>query len=133
MTYATDHGISPLKGLSPAERAVKYILDVLLRYPELAWYLGPGTEMLRQLCEAEAHRLGVAPEQFEEDYCMQLAPANPTDGYICPDCGYMDSSGWVCRVCGCTDERACPGGCCWVEKNLCSACAEKTRQQEKKL
>lgn len=29
----------------------------------------------------------------------------------------------VCRSCGCTDERACPGGCSWVEEDLCSACA----------
>jgi len=29
-----------------------------------------------------------------------------------------------CRVCGCTDIQACPGGCYWVEDNLCSACAE---------
>lgn len=28
-----------------------------------------------------------------------------------------------CRVCGCTDDRACPGGCYWVETDLCSACA----------
>jgi len=30
-----------------------------------------------------------------------------------------------CRVCGCTNERACPGGCHWVEFDLCSQCAEK--------
>lgn len=29
-----------------------------------------------------------------------------------------------CRVCGCTDDRACPGGCHWVEDDLCSACVE---------
>jgi hypothetical protein len=29
-----------------------------------------------------------------------------------------------CRVCGCTENRACPGGCFWVEDDLCSACAE---------
>jgi hypothetical protein len=29
----------------------------------------------------------------------------------------------ACRVCGCTDERACAGGCYWVEADLCSACA----------
>lgn len=28
----------------------------------------------------------------------------------------------TCRVCGCTDERACPGGCWWVEADLCSTC-----------
>ena len=29
----------------------------------------------------------------------------------------------TCRVCGCTDERACPGGCYWVAEDLCSVCA----------
>lgn len=28
----------------------------------------------------------------------------------------------ACRVCGCTELNACPGGCCWVEEDLCSAC-----------
>jgi hypothetical protein len=28
-----------------------------------------------------------------------------------------------CRVCGCTWEHACPGGCYWVEPDLCSQCA----------
>lgn len=27
-----------------------------------------------------------------------------------------------CRACGCTDDRACLGGCWWVEPDLCSAC-----------
>lgn len=29
----------------------------------------------------------------------------------------------TCRICGCTDDHACPGGCYWVEPNLCSACS----------
>lgn len=29
----------------------------------------------------------------------------------------------VCRICGCTQENACPGGCYWVEPDLCSGCA----------
>ena len=29
-----------------------------------------------------------------------------------------------CRECGCSDFRACPGGCWWVEPDLCSACDE---------
>ncbi len=29
----------------------------------------------------------------------------------------------VCRVCGCTWVKACPGGCYWVEDDLCSTCA----------
>lgn len=28
----------------------------------------------------------------------------------------------ICKKCGCTDERACPGGCHWVAPNLCSRC-----------
>ena len=27
-----------------------------------------------------------------------------------------------CRVCGCTETTACPGGCHWVEADLCSSC-----------
>lgn len=33
----------------------------------------------------------------------------------------------VCRVCGCTQENACPGGCWWVEDDLCSSCCEKLK------
>jgi len=32
------------------------------------------------------------------------------------------TTGWECEHCGCTNERACPGGCSWVDVNLCSAC-----------
>ncbi len=28
----------------------------------------------------------------------------------------------ACRQCGCTDDRACAGGCSWVDLDLCSAC-----------
>lgn len=28
----------------------------------------------------------------------------------------------ICRVCGCTEDKACPGGCSWVEPDLCSEC-----------
>lgn len=30
-----------------------------------------------------------------------------------------------CRICGCTNQRACEGGCHWIEPDLCSACAGK--------
>jgi hypothetical protein len=29
----------------------------------------------------------------------------------------------ACRCCGCTDAQACPGGCSWVDPDLCSQCA----------
>jgi hypothetical protein len=34
-----------------------------------------------------------------------------------------------CRICGCTDTRACPGGCFWVEPDLCSSCASPSAWQ----
>jgi len=37
----------------------------------------------------------------------------------------------TCRVCGCTQERACPGGCYWVEPNLCSVCADNKEPLER--
>jgi len=27
-----------------------------------------------------------------------------------------------CSNCGCTNNKSCPQGCCWTEKNLCCAC-----------
>ena len=28
----------------------------------------------------------------------------------------------ICRICGCTTQNPCPGGCQWVERDLCSRC-----------
>lgn len=28
-----------------------------------------------------------------------------------------------CRICGCTNDRGCPGGCSWIEDDLCDRCA----------
>lgn len=33
----------------------------------------------------------------------------------------------ACRVCGCTETRACRGGCHWIGKDLCSACGRDPR------
>ena len=33
--------------------------------------------------------------------------------------------GMKCKYCGCDDYHACPGGCFWVEEELCSRCAEE--------
>lgn len=32
----------------------------------------------------------------------------------------------TCRLCGCSDDRACEGGCSWVSADLCSRCAGPT-------
>jgi hypothetical protein len=37
----------------------------------------------------------------------------------------------ICRVCGCSEQDACVGargiGCHWVERDLCSSCADRAR------
>lgn len=35
--------------------------------------------------------------------------------FTCPSCGTR-----VCVMCGCTDERACAGGCRWIAPGICS-------------
>jgi hypothetical protein len=50
------------------------------------------------------------------------AAAAPT---IRPGGKFVFTPRGMCRVCGCTDERACPGGCIWAEPNLCSRCARR--------
>lgn len=35
----------------------------------------------------------------------------------------VELSDLFCRACGCTEERACPGGCAWAAPFLCTRCA----------
>lgn len=37
-----------------------------------------------------------------------------------------------CRACGCTDDAACPGGCEWVEMDLCSRCDRERKEQARR-
>lgn len=30
-----------------------------------------------------------------------------------------------CRICGCSDSKPCPGGCYWIEPDLCNKCEGK--------
>lgn len=34
----------------------------------------------------------------------------------------LDMSERRCRVCGCTEYKACEGGCCWMGWDVCSRC-----------
>ncbi len=36
----------------------------------------------------------------------------------------------TCRSCGCDDFRSCPGGCYWVQQDLCSRCADEEGMEE---
>lgn len=42
------------------------------------------------------------------------------------------TAGLACKFCGCTDDRACPGGCFWISHDppVCSACEAHLFSQE---
>jgi hypothetical protein len=39
------------------------------------------------------------------------------------------SDGWTCIGCGCTNERACAGGCYWVDQDKCSGCFDDSGER----
>ena len=52
-------------------------------------------------------------------------PLAPWCALDCPMCwvdDFFEDVDDVCRGCGCTDSEACPGGCYWIESDLCSSC-----------
>lgn len=62
--------------------------------------------------------------------CKNVAESYGEICVHCNKCGRFDEIENIekdvrtCRVCGCTDDHACPGGCYWVEEDLCSECVE---------
>ena len=38
-----------------------------------------------------------------------------------------------CKICGCTNDKACDGGCWWVAEELCSKCANKLIEENVEL
>jgi hypothetical protein len=42
----------------------------------------------------------------------------------------MSAQAGTCRFCGCSEDRACPGGCSWADKarTVCSRCDERLRR-----
>jgi hypothetical protein len=51
-------------------------------------------------------------------YTMTLVDTSADIEAIVGDLARLDG----CLLCGCTDERACEGGCYWVAPGLCSRC-----------
>jgi hypothetical protein len=49
-----------------------------------------------------------------------------------PDVRYLGARRGHCQICGCTDARACAGGCSWSnrERTFCSRCADLARELE---
>jgi len=65
-----------------------------------------------------------------------MSRMNPPGGWLHPPRERTESAEVPanlprCRVCGCWDGDACinhEGACHWVERTLCSACAEESRE-----
>lgn len=89
---------------------------------EVDLQLKDGRVLLHYWRHADAfHYLGEAdaPEKVAQDLVVATRPS-----VVAVDVGREDD-GPACRLCGCTQHRACPGGCSWVEADLCSACAPR--------
>ena len=78
---------------------------------------------------------GLTSLRIPESICFRCRQEKPGSqlvttergGRYCLDCIKTVE---ICRRCGCTDEVACPGGCSWAEKGLCSTCAAAERESE---
>lgn len=84
----------------------------------------PADEILAGKHDVDPHPMLSANAHVSGPWCWVLTEVKrihpvPTKGRQ----GLFDVP-WVptCRICGCTDDHACPGGCYWVEPDLCSAC-----------
>jgi hypothetical protein len=50
-------------------------------------------------------------------------PADAARRMLAEAYGVRELRDWCCSECGCTDGKACEGGCWWITPSLCSACA----------
>lgn len=64
---------------------------------------------------------GADPLMFDEVLARAVETAAGCQLFARPN--VVSTVKWTCTVCGCTDDRACPGGCSWYRPNLCSRCA----------
>lgn len=67
------------------------------------------------------HEFGPGGTTAEENYTTLLTALGVTEEEL-----VAARTVRTCRVCGCTDARACPRGCHWVEPGLCSTCLKWT-------
>lgn len=70
----------------------------------------------------EEHAAPLTPDATVE-ILAAAAGASPSWFTATRTLRYPPMGEMVCRGCGCSDNRACPGGCFWAAPNLCSRCA----------
>lgn len=74
---------------------------------------------------------GKAGEIYKDDFYVddnateeEIEEMAREEAFNCISWGY-EVEEQRCRVCGCTWNNACPGGCYWVEEDLCSKCVDR--------
>lgn len=72
-------------------------------------------------CDGEDHFNDAASNEREHD-CEPNEDGELEDLEDLGLPGYEDDGQPSCRVCGCTQDRACAGGCVWATADLCSRC-----------
>jgi hypothetical protein len=69
--------------------------------------------------------------QLRQDLPVLMDEGNPAAGAIMKECARREFARQLaiaageeisCRSCGCSESRACSGGCVWADRNLCSRC-----------
>jgi ferredoxin len=90
--------------------------------PAYTKLFGPGAIFSITLVTEDAARAKAASLKAAPFYIPFAAPQL---GYDPEEEEEEDEEPRRCRVCGCTDLQACPGGCFWVEEDLCSQCSDK--------
>jgi hypothetical protein len=61
--------------MSKTNKAIAYMLDQIQINPDLRYYAGPGTEVFRLLCAAEAEIRGKTESEVEGVRSLDLQPS----------------------------------------------------------
>lgn len=101
--------------------SVQCLLSLATKYPRLK------TFEISKLHEAQDRWHFEQKSDFSK-YLVEKKQEPPLEPwqFVWPVYGTPDRPPVVvraCRHCGCTDVRACPGGCWWVGDDVCSRCA----------
>ena len=113
-TKGEEPKLTPLSVSGPVDELEAGFLEAVLAYrPDVA-------KLESNLAQAQQSMEAKKPGKAKADNKPEPKPVAPQASFLTMD---SDPDKPKCRKCGCTEEKACPGGCTWVEPDLCSACA----------
>ena len=68
--------------MSKSEKAVQHILTRIQKDPRLAYYMGPGTESLDLLIDAQSEITGESVDSIRSNVFSSLLTEEPSCGYM---------------------------------------------------